>query len=344
MIIEHKSKQYKVGNIAKKIIEKLNSGKSLNLISEELNKEYNTLYFNVYVVDNFILKNNLDTMYSNTIKLKKTIFKPYKHYKVLKRLLFLYNKYVVIFIMSFFVFLNLFLFTKTNFFHFSRLKNNFSTSDYLLMYVALFLVMIIHEYGHVIASIKYRIIPRNIGFGIYFIFPVLYTDLTKIWKLKKRERILINLGGVYFQIITVVVLILLWIIFENKFIQYLIYINFIIIINVFNPFFKYDGYWIYSDYFSIENLRYKSSKYLKSFLLKDKCEVTTPLRIYSILMFIFFIVQLYFLLKFTIDNIITLINIKKLSSQLDIAYFMINSFLNILFISIIFKRIIKYLK
>lgn len=343
-VIEHKSKQFKVGNIAKKIIEKLNSGKSVALISEELNNEYNTSYFNVYIIDDFILKNNLNSMYSNTIRFQKIIFKPYKHYKVLKKLSFLYNKSIVISLISLFVILNIFLLTQTYFFNFSKVKDSFNITDYLLIYIALFLVMLIHEYGHVIASIKNRVIPKSIGFGIYFIFPVLYTDLTKIWKLKKNERILINLGGVYFQMITVIFLFILWIIFENKFTQYLIYINFLIMITVFNPFFKYDGYWIYSDYFNIKNLRYKSSQYLKDLISKNKNKATIPLKIYSILMSFFFIFQIYLLIKFTIHNISLLTGINNLSSELDIVYFIINSILNILFISIILQRIIKYIK
>ena len=37
------------------------------------------------------------------------------------------------------------------------------------------------------------------AFGIYIYYPVLYTDVSKAWKLSRQRRALIDVGGVYFQ-------------------------------------------------------------------------------------------------------------------------------------------------
>ena len=35
----------------------------------------------------------------------------------------------------------------------------------------------------------------------YITFPVFYTDVTDVWCLTRRQRVIVNLGGVYFQLI-----------------------------------------------------------------------------------------------------------------------------------------------
>ena len=46
----------------------------------------------------------------------------------------------------------------------------------------------------------------NIGFALYFIYPAFYTDVTKVWRLPRLKRAVVDLGGIYFQAILFVVL------------------------------------------------------------------------------------------------------------------------------------------
>lgn len=56
-----------------------------------------------------------------------------------------------------------------------------------------------HELGHASACKFFGVRHGGIGFGLYLNFPVLYTDVTEVWKLKRGERCVVNLAGVYFQ-------------------------------------------------------------------------------------------------------------------------------------------------
>ena len=87
----------------------------------------------------------------------------------------------------------------------------FRTPDLLLfnnkvnvyLVVGLFAFMLgssfFHELGHASACKYFGVRHGGIGFGLYLNFPVLYTDVTEVWKLKRGERCVVNLAGVYFQ-------------------------------------------------------------------------------------------------------------------------------------------------
>ena len=61
--------------------------------------------------------------------------------------------------------------------------------------------IIFHELGHSSACRYYNAEHKEIGFGIYFIFPVFYSNVTDIWRLKPSQRIVVDLAGLYFQYI-----------------------------------------------------------------------------------------------------------------------------------------------
>jgi putative peptide zinc metalloprotease protein len=139
----------------------------------------------------------------------------------------------------------------------------------LVSYGFLIFIGMFHELGHAAATAHYKIAPKEIGFGFYFIFPVLYTDVSKIWVLNKYRRIVVNLGGIYFQLIIGSVL---WLLYHWSlsnapellgYIQAVFLTNTVMIIYSMNPFMRNDGYWIYSDLFEIENLSKSAFTYPK---------------------------------------------------------------------------------
>ncbi|AYN00315.1 hypothetical protein [Chryseobacterium sp. 3008163] len=67
----------------------------------------------------------------------------------------------------------------------------------LLLYTP---TIFLHELGHIAACNKYVQKNGEIGFGIYFIFPVFYSNISAIWHAKKEERVIANLAGVYMQL------------------------------------------------------------------------------------------------------------------------------------------------
>jgi len=243
-----------------------------------------------------------------------------------------------------------------------------SMKEGLIYILGIACCLLFHEIGHAVAAIAKDITPKKIGFGIYFIFPALYTDLTDIWRLNSKDRIIINLGGIYFQLLINSFLIFwLFQLPTNTVLSYFLYkiilLNIIISIYNVNPFFKFDGYWIYSDFFDIPNLRQRSNKLIgQCFFAVRDCLKGQPFKIvtaeaknyslitYAILYICFMAFIWSFILRFVINTytelfkIITNFETFNISSTTDwtsLAPLIVCALLPWL---IAFFRINKYLK
>jgi putative peptide zinc metalloprotease protein len=125
-----------------------------------------------------------------------------------------------------------------------------------------------HELGHAASCQYYGVGHGGVGFGLYLNFPVLYTDVSNVWKLSRKKRLVVNVAGVYFQLIFLIPLLIVYLFSPNSFLKYFIMtvnINFLITLN---PFFKFDGYWIISDLLGVPNLRSRTNEVFKYFFSK----------------------------------------------------------------------------
>lgn len=115
----------------------------------------------------------------------------------------------------------------------------------LKVIIVMYLSLIFHEFGHASAAKRCGINAGKIGIGFYFISPVMYVDITNAWRLDNKKRILIDIGGVYFQAITTIFLSSIALITGDK-TYYLCNVS-VLIMTLFNlmPFLKLDGYWFF---------------------------------------------------------------------------------------------------
>jgi putative peptide zinc metalloprotease protein len=136
----------------------------------------------------------------------------------------------------------------------------------MILYFIIFRMSgIFHEIGHASACRKFGAEHGGIGFGFYLFLPVLFADVSNIWKLKPKQRIIVNLGGIYFEMILATVLLCLYFINNNP---ALLIIPCLLIISTLynlNPLIKYDGYWVLSDAIHIPNLHQRSYVKLRDF-------------------------------------------------------------------------------
>ena len=79
---------------------------------------------------------------------------------------------------------------------------NNSNQDLLLTFILLMISGIFHEIGHISASIKFGIIPKWAGVGIYFTSFVFFVDVNDTWKLSQKQRLVVDISGIYFQLIS----------------------------------------------------------------------------------------------------------------------------------------------
>ena len=174
-----------------------------------------------------------------------------------------------------------------------------------------FLSLMFHEFGHCIAVDNRTSKVKYIGFGLYNrVLPVLFADVSHIWQYEKTDRFIVNLGGVFIQLlINVLLIVLLQFDVANELIEQVFLMNLYIIAYSLIPFLRNDGYWVLSDLIGVNNLHDKSKGYLLKLLFNNE-KFNLSILVYSILNFAFNILILYWIVfalstvygKYSIDH------------------------------------------
>ncbi len=281
-----------VGNIVADIVRFLiNNKNNANEISIYLSSKYKQNINHLTIIEiiekiDVFLNNNKKQSYTKVTKL----FNPSKIQT--KYLNFLFDKYF--FYTTFFLLIIMNTIISKNIVNMS-INSKTEWSIWLLL---LFVILIVHELGHSFSANKFNVKCKEVGLGLYLIFPVLYIYLGETWKLKKEKRIIINLSGIYFQLILGIILFAFSSIYQSTIFTHLFFTNYSIAILNLNPFVKFDGYWVISDILDSKNLVKESNSSLKEILQFNfknyKFIIYAILRI-SFLTFIFYyIIQILF--------------------------------------------------
>lgn len=111
-----------------------------------------------------------------------------------------------------------------------------------------------HELGHATASRYSGAEPGVIGAGIYLVWPVFYNDLDDSHRLDRAGRLRCDLGGVYFNVIFILVLAGLYGLTGFKPLLVTIALQHLAILRQFLPFVRLDGYYVVSDLAGVPDL------------------------------------------------------------------------------------------
>lgn len=129
-----------------------------------------------------------------------------------------------------------------------------NTKELLICILTIMLLGLVHEFGHSAALISRGQKAGDIGMGVYLYMPVFYSNVTNAWKLKRMQRVCVDVGGIYFQALAISVIYMLISFFNgSSFIKCAIIVSALQIIGNFNPFIKMDGYWIICDLLGVSN-------------------------------------------------------------------------------------------
>ncbi|MFK8101004.1 MAG: hypothetical protein AB8G15_00700 [Saprospiraceae bacterium] len=245
------------------------------------------------------------SLLSNYVYWKHDLLKSETAAPLIKQLSFLYHPMVLKVLFPALVLLHVYYFYFVQTVDFSI--TNIPITSLALLYLLYMISFLFHEIGHATASHRYGAKFGNIGYGFYLYFPILYADVTDVWKLTRIQRTIVDLGGIYFHLIFSAFLIGISFYYPNNFLSYLISLVSLAIVFNFNPFFRFDGYWIYSDLIGVPNLRERSWELVKYYYDKwtGKKTETTPylfriqkkekilLAVYALLSNVFFIYIFY---------------------------------------------------
>jgi len=111
-----------------------------------------------------------------------------------------------------------------------------------------------HELGHAAACRASGAQPGAIGAGLYLVMPALYTDVTDSYRLDRAGRVRTDLGGVYHNVIGVLVCAGVYAATRFEALLVLALLGQLEILQQFVPFVRLDGYWVISDLIGVPDL------------------------------------------------------------------------------------------
>ncbi len=136
----------------------------------------------------------------------------------------------------------------------------FKPIGFIYFAIAIILAKILHEFGHALVARKLGCSVRAMGVALLLFWPILYTDTTDAWRLKRRSgRVWIGLAGMMVEMAIASVALLLWNFFPDGVFRTLLFMLatstwlMTLFVNL-NPFMKFDGYYVLSDMTGVENL------------------------------------------------------------------------------------------
>ena len=130
--------------------------------------------------------------------------------------------------------------------------------------IMLSLSKVVHEFGHAITASRFGCRVPTMGVAFMMAVPMLWTDVTDAWRLSdKHQRLMIDAAGVIAELSLAVIATLIWTMLPDGTLRSGIYLLsstvWLITLAVnFNPFMRFDGYYLLSDYLDIANLQDRS--------------------------------------------------------------------------------------
>ncbi|KDD67822.1 peptidase M50 [Pseudomonas mandelii PD30] len=137
----------------------------------------------------------------------------------------------------------------------------FSLGGALAFGVALFFAKLCHEFGHAFMAKRAGCRVQSMGVAFMVLLPMFYTDVSDAWRVNdRRARLLIGAGGVLAELLLASIALLAWSLLPDgpgrtaAFMLASATWMTTLVINL-NPFMRFDGYFLLSDYWEVDNLQ-----------------------------------------------------------------------------------------
>jgi putative peptide zinc metalloprotease protein len=130
-----------------------------------------------------------------------------------------------------------------------------SSESYLWITALCLLSILFHELGHAAAVSRFGGVPGRIGCGLYILMPTFYADVSQLWRFPRRHRMVVDLGGAYFQQIAFALLALGAVGTGSPELLATCRLIDLMVLTALNPLFHFDGYWFLADYLAVPKLQ-----------------------------------------------------------------------------------------
>jgi len=127
--------------------------------------------------------------------------------------------------------------------------------------LSLVFVKSIHELGHAYMSVRYGLRVPTIGVAFMVLMPVLYTDTSGAWRLRRRrDRLMIDGAGIFTELSLAAIATLIWVFLPEGGLRLCVFAvattSWITSLAVnLNPLMRFDGYYILSDTLGFQNMQ-----------------------------------------------------------------------------------------
>ena len=111
-----------------------------------------------------------------------------------------------------------------------------------------------HEFGHAAACRHAGATPGAMGAGLYLVWPAFYTDVDDSYRLGRRGRLLVDLGGLYFNAVVAVAVAAVWLFTRQDALLLGIATQLLQMVRQLAPFIRADGYHILADLTGVPDL------------------------------------------------------------------------------------------
>jgi putative peptide zinc metalloprotease protein len=130
----------------------------------------------------------------------------------------------------------------------------YTTTNFWMGYALFAVSIFVHEFGHAAASARYGARPSGIGFTAYLIYPALYSDVSAAWQLKRWQRVVVDIGGAFFQLVVGAAYVFLHRFTGGEYFKVAVLMILANCLFSLNPILKFDGYWLVADALGVTNL------------------------------------------------------------------------------------------
>ena len=114
--------------------------------------------------------------------------------------------------------------------------------------------LVFHEFGHASGCTYGGASPGCIGCGLFLIWPSMYTDVTDIYRIGRAGRIRTDLGGVYFNVVFMLLLVGCYAATGQTFLLSAVYLGHFEVLEQLMPAVRLDGYYILGDLAGVPDL------------------------------------------------------------------------------------------
>ncbi|MBF0323415.1 MAG: biotin/lipoyl-binding protein, partial [Magnetococcales bacterium] len=147
---------------------------------------------------------------------------------------------------------------------FSTLTRSFSVEGAMALALAITVSKVVHEFGHILAAKRYGCSVPSVGVAFLVMWPVLYSDVTGVWKLPERkQRLAVGVAGMAAELVLASWATLLWNFLPDGPARSAAFFlatsgwTLTLMVNL-SPFLRFDAYYMLSDWIEVQNLHARS--------------------------------------------------------------------------------------